>query len=160
MLENNSYLLDAITFYQNDFALQQDGARTHTAHYTMNYLIQTCDIIINWPPNSPDLNVIEMMWSMMKNIVAFYHPTSLQELIEAVNIAWRQISMETVNRLCNSFIRRCFLCLKNRGQCINHLLQSKMIENVTDQEITDLFNQLTQDGIILEEIEYIQKKIE
>lgn len=68
--------------------------------------------------------------------------------------------METVNRLCNFFNWRCFLCLKNRGQCINHLLQSKMIENVTDQEITDLINQLTQDGIILEEIEYIQKKIE
>lgn len=117
MLEDNSYLLDVVTFYQGNFALQQDGVRTHTAGYTMNYLIQKCDVIINWPANSPDLNVIEMMWSLMKNIVAFYHPTNLQELIEAVQIAWRQISMETVNKLCDSFIKRCFLCLKNRVEC-------------------------------------------
>lgn len=160
MLEDNSYLLDAVTFYQGNFALQQDGARTHTAGYTMNYLIQKCDVIINWPTNSPDLNVIEMIWSLMKNIVAFYHPTNLQELIEAVQIAWRQISMETVNKLFDSFIKRCFLCLKNRGECINHLFQSKSDQEVTDKEVKDLVDQLNQDGIILEEIEYIQKIIE
>lgn len=158
MLEDNSHFLDALTFFQNNFALQQDGARPHTAHYTMNYLIQACNIIINWPPNSPDL-VAEMMWASMKYTVAFYHPNNIQELIEAVKIAWPKISMETINRLCNKFFRRCFLCLKNEGQCINHLLQSKMKDNVTDQEITDLINKLTQNGIILEEIEYIPKKI-
>ena len=160
MLEDNSYLFDAVAFYQGNFALQQDGARTHTDGYTMNYLIQTCDVIINWPPNSPDINLIEMMWALIKNIVSFYHRTNLDELIEAVKIAWRQISMETVIKLCDSFIRRCFLCLKNRGKCINHFIQSKTDQEVTDQEIEELINQLNQNGIIFEEIEYIQKKIE
>lgn len=101
-----------------------------------------------------------MMWALMKNIVSFYLLTNLDELIEAVKIVWRQISMETVNKLCDSFISRCFICLKNRGGCINNLLQSKTDQEATDQEIEDLINQLNQNGIILEEIEYIQKKIE
>lgn len=38
MLEDNSYLLDVVTFYQGNLSLHQIE---HTAGYTMNYLIQT-----------------------------------------------------------------------------------------------------------------------
>lgn len=89
----------------------------------MDALSKICDIIINWPPNSPDLNCIEMMWSLMDDQISFYHPTNREELNEAVTLAWNNIKMETVNKLFSSFLRRCFLCLKNRGGCIHQLLQ-------------------------------------
>ena len=160
MLDEKCFLLDALTFYENDFAFQQDGAPSHTSHYTMDTLSKICDILINWPPNSPDLNCIEMMWSLMDDQIAFYHPTNREELIEAVKLAWNNIKMETVNKLCGSFLRRCFLCLKNRGGCINQLLQKNIDHNVTDKEIDELFNKLRKDGIQLNEIEILKKKIE
>lgn len=67
MLNEKSYLLDAITLDENDFAFQQDGAPSHTAYYTMDALSQICEVIVNWPPNSPDLNCIEMLWALMKD---------------------------------------------------------------------------------------------
>ena len=73
---------------------------------------------------------------------------------------WNGIPLETINRLCSSFYRRCFLCLENHGQCINHLLQKKNNHNVSDEEIEALFTKLKNEGIILEEIEIIKKKIE
>lgn len=92
--------------------------------------------------------------------ISFYHPTNREELIEAVTLAWNNIKMETVNKLCSSFLRRCFLCLKNRGGCINQLLQKNLDPNVTDEEIEELFNKLQNDGIPLHEIEILKKKIE
>ena len=64
---------------------------------------------------------IEMMWSLIDNQIAFYHPTNREELVEAVTLAWNSIKMETVNKLCGSFLRRCFLCLQNRGGCIKKI---------------------------------------
>ena len=60
--------------------------------------------------------------------------------------------METVNKLCGSFLRRCFLCLKNRGGCINQLLQKNLDPNVTDEEIKLIFTELYKpfDGNIID----------
>ena len=69
-----------LTFYENDLAFQQNGAPSHTSHYTIDALSKIFDIIINWPPNSPDLNCIEMMWSLIDNQISFYHPNNKEEL--------------------------------------------------------------------------------
>lgn len=91
----------------------------------MDTLLKICDNYIIWPPNSPVLNCIEMMWSLIDDQISFYHPTNREELIEAFKLSWNNIKMETVYKLCGSFLCRCFLCLKNRGGCINQLLQKK-----------------------------------
>ena len=87
MLEENSYLIDALTFNEGKFAFQQDGARPHIAKTSIEDIISICDLVANCLPNSPDLNVIEMIWSIMDKSIAFYHPTTKEELIEAIKIA-------------------------------------------------------------------------
>ena len=47
MLNENFYLEDAKKFYDNDFAFQQDGAKSHTSRFTMNILSKICDVIVN-----------------------------------------------------------------------------------------------------------------
>ena len=159
MLNEKFFILDALTYFENDFAFQQDGAPSHTANYTMENLQKLCDIIVNRPPNSPDLKIIEMIRSLMEDHITFYNPTNINELIDAVKQSWNAISFEIINKLYSSFIRSCYLCLENHGKCINLLLNKKNDPNVTDQEVNDLFTKLSNDGIVLQEIEILRKKI-
>lgn len=155
MLEENSYLIDALTFNEGNFAFQQDGARPHTAKTSIEAITSICDLIANWPPNSPDLNVIEMIWSIMNRSIAFYHPTTKEELIEAIKIAWNSISIETINNLCQSFVRR---CLQSKGRCIQRFIKRGMDPIVTDEEFQSLVKELRKDGIILNEIDIFLKR--
>lgn len=84
ILCENNYLIDALTFYEGNFVYQQDGATPHTAHYTTESINQICDIMLNWPPNSPDLFVIDHIWSLMEKVINFYAPQSKEELIQTV----------------------------------------------------------------------------
>ena len=42
---------------------QQDGASAHTARSVVQLL---CDCEVNWPQNSPNLNLIENLWYLIK----------------------------------------------------------------------------------------------
>lgn len=160
MLNEKNYLNDALTFFTGNFIFQQDGARTHTTPDSIDSISNVCDLIINWPPNSPDLNPIEMIWSLMDKTIGFFNPQNETELIDAIKYAWNAIKLDTINNLCNSFTRRCFLCLKNRGKCIQHELRKKIDYDVSQEEIDSLLEELQEDGIKFEEIEIILPKIE
>ena len=157
---DNSYLIDAMTFYEGHFAFQQDGASPHMTNSSIDAISNLCNLIINCPPNSPDLNVIEMIWSIIEKDLNFIHPNNEEELRNALNMAWDSVNIDVVNKLCESFVKRCFLCLQNRGKCIQHLITKGMDTNVSDEEINDLFEALKNENINLKEIEIILPKIE
>ena len=48
------------------WCFMQDGAPSHTSKETENFLKEICRVIPGWPPNSPDLNPIEMIWSIIR----------------------------------------------------------------------------------------------
>lgn len=96
----------------------------------------------------------------MEKTINFYSPQNKEELKDAIKYAWNAISIETINKLYDSFIRRCFICLENHGKCINQYLQKTINYDVTNEEIDLLFSQLEKDGIVLNEIEIIRHKIE
>ena len=59
-----------------DYLFQQDGARWHTAAYTLNYIqgnmYAASELVVpeDWPPNNPDLNPMDYgIWSILANSV-------------------------------------------------------------------------------------------
>ena len=82
--------------------LLQDGATCHTSSLTMDYLQDYVDLVENWPPNSPDLNVIENLWSIVKRRVEEIQPQSIQELIQTVFEIWEAIPDDLIRKLIDS----------------------------------------------------------
>ena len=82
--------------------LLQDGAPCHTSAQTLDYIRNYIDLVENWPPNSPDLNVIENLWSIIKRRVEELRPGSLQELVDLIFTVWESIPMDLIRRLIDS----------------------------------------------------------
>ena len=72
---------------------QQDGASSHTAHQTIDYLgkLGIC-VLKNWPPLSPDLNPIETIWAWMKYELRQNPPKNLADLQDRIEFSvWHKV---------------------------------------------------------------------
>ena len=61
-----------------------------------------------WPPNSPDLNLMENAWAWMsKHVYApGRRPRTIPELIAAIRRAWDDLTMQVLNGLLQSMPER------------------------------------------------------
>ena len=53
----------------NEFVFQHDGARCHDSVYTNQFMEENSIELLPWVPYSPDLSIIENVWSFIKDIV-------------------------------------------------------------------------------------------
>ncbi len=67
-------------FKDADFIFQQDLAPGHTAKITKSWLNDHGVGVLDWPANSPDLNAIENLWSIVKRKVRNKRPKNSDEL--------------------------------------------------------------------------------
>lgn len=103
-------------FYKKDEILVQDNAPCHNARATRAFLaskkIKTMD---NWPAQSPDLNIIENLWSLLKNKVACMPANNVDELWENCCRVWKSIPNETIRKLYESINTRILEVIRNKG---------------------------------------------
>lgn len=94
----------------------QDGAPCHRAKNTINFLEdQKILYMSDWPAQSPDINIIENMWYILKEKVRARHPKTRIELWQYIVEEWQSISSSTVHRLYESIPTRIYQILRNKG---------------------------------------------
>lgn len=88
----------------------QDGAPCHGTKDNMQLLESNFQTVWGkgkWPGNSPDLNPIEHLWSILKeSIHKNPRPRNREELIKRVEKAWSEIDKNTIKNICRSFPKR------------------------------------------------------
>jgi transposase len=66
----------------------------HTSYVASDWLAehQSEKLPTDWfPPNSPDLNPAENLWSTLGNAVRAHHPTTLEQLQRVIRDEWRRV---------------------------------------------------------------------
>ena len=77
--------------------------------------------MLDWPGNSPGLNLIENLWAIVKDKVADEHPISAKDLEMAIKRIWtKKITAKYCNHLVYSMLYCLQAVIKNKGGHINN----------------------------------------
>jgi hypothetical protein len=104
-------------FGKNGFIWQQDNAPPQQP--TFSVIEEGGFNILHWPPHSPDLSPIEMIWAIIKRKLRGKLFSTPFELFRALECEWNQFTPELINSYVTSFEIRCRICLKYNGECLN-----------------------------------------
>lgn len=105
----------ATSIFQQQAIIMQDNASIHTAKATLSLLHNKNLILMDWPANSPDLNPIENIWSLLKHRVGLHFPQTRAEVEAAIRHEWQQISTADIAKCCQSMRQRCQAVIAAQG---------------------------------------------
>ncbi len=105
---------------QKKMIFMHDNAPSHAAHLTKDFLDSygfEKSRLMTWPANSPDLNPIEHLWSLMKRRVyaGGHQMHSKAELWEAIQGEMSRLSPKDVQQLTKSMDARLMKVLQQKG---------------------------------------------
>ena len=99
---------------------QQDNARAHVAERTISFLrSKKVRILEDWPPYSPDLNIIEIVWAIMDHKVEKRRPRTVAELKDIIIEVWNCETFDTINALVSSMPKRLRKVIMNQGRPVH-----------------------------------------
>lgn len=102
------------------WVFQQDNARPHISNETLmslDYL--EIPFIDDWPPYSPDLNVIEVVWAIMKKRIQKKKLFMIDDFKYEIIAVWNNLSFQTINLLIRSVLSHqmvFFECLLSKSR--------------------------------------------
>lgn len=102
-----------------EWTLLQDNDPKHKSKKVASFLSsQNINFIKSneWPSYSPDLNVIENIWSILKERISKRNPKTKATLIKCIKEEWNKIDEETIKRTIDSMKNRLELVIKGNGE--------------------------------------------
>ena len=100
---------------RNGLMFQQDNAPAHKSRSTMQFFAQNGLDVLPWPPQSPDLNPCENLWSLMKGRLEDREIHGLGELRLAAEQEFNRVTREDLQTLIESMPRRVQAVIAARG---------------------------------------------
>ena len=84
----------------------QDNASCHKAMVVINFLKAENVTVMDWPPQSPDLNPIEHVWKTLGERSKDRNPETTEQLWKSLLEEWYKITRQDINKLISSCSRR------------------------------------------------------
>lgn len=85
-----------------NFMWMQDNATPHRARCVQQYFADHHIRLLDWPPNSPDLNPMENIWGFISQNMSRSHITTTVQLWHRLQQFWGTISVEQCQHLIDS----------------------------------------------------------
>ena len=111
----------AITFFgkgNHKWLLQEDNDPKHKSIKAQGWKADNEINCLSWPSQSPDLNPMENVWSVLQANVGNHKPNSVKELIQVTNKEWKALDKIFAQNLVISMKNCVSLLLSNKGDHI------------------------------------------
>jgi hypothetical protein len=101
----------------------QDRAPCHTSESAIDEISQYCNIFPSWPPNSCDLNPIETLWDIKREL-KWNEINNRAEAIAEIQKVWEEFPHAGIDSLIMSFERTVRMVRESEGRSIQPLLSA------------------------------------
>lgn len=110
-----------LPFYESTNIFQQDRAPCHSSASTLSFLEDNgiC-LMADWPAQSPDLNIIEPLWSQLKLQVSKKKSANTDELWKNCQEVWAAIPSSHVTKLYQGIRRRLREVILKKGSSTSY----------------------------------------
>ena len=111
-----------LEFFPNgNFFWQQDNAPCHVSKSSLAFFKSNKIELLDWPSNSPDLNPVENIWSILTE--RLYRTkkayNTKEKLWKNIIKEWKNIKPELCLKLVETLDNRLEMVISNRGDIIN-----------------------------------------
>ncbi len=105
---------------RDNFIFQSDNDPKHTSRLAKNWFTENEVEQIEWPPQSPDLNIIESLWDELDRSIPQSDRKSIACFKKALFKSWEEIGQEVIDRLIRSIPKRLEEVIKANGGNTNY----------------------------------------
>ena len=107
-------------FPRGNYIFQHDNDPKHTSKLCKGYLRKKKIDVLDWPAQSPDLNPIENLWSILDKVMKERKPNTKDELFKILKKGWEALKEGLLQRLVESMPKRCKEVINMRGYPIKY----------------------------------------
>ena len=105
----------AFGIFGNNFVYQDDNDPKHQSKIVQKWFDQHSVQRLEWPSQSPDLNIIEHMWQELERRTKNLRASNALEKFAQLEKAWSEIPYTVIDRLLDSLPRRCQAVIDAKG---------------------------------------------